>query len=286
METITNKTTIGEMLDKLNAEGTYEEIPPVVEKILKKVSDDLVNTEAFRLAMLEKADFVAEFFCPSLPVSNTDKDKDIETAVKTAVSVTVPTVKINDSGLLELDTTVKVITFKQIYSAYVNHLAFSHADHKATKADRISANEHFFGKLGIGLLDLMTHSARKLTSIGTIKDGAEKLTTNANYKVSKSALDEFCKAQGKENPFDKDSNTGYSEQISTVLSYFTDNEVKTNAYYCKGLYQMICNRGKYGAMTFADTNTAMQHLAIICRYVTNGLRLPVTDKSNVYKVIK
>ena len=226
-------------------------------------------------------DFRKAFFCVEL--SANIPEKELEKAVKESVSVKLSAVKITDTGLLEETSRVKTLSFSEIFSGKLELFAFAHADKKITATDKAEAYKHFFGSDGVGYCDLLTHSARCFMSIGTETDGKEKFKMSADYVKTFEKVNAEYEKQGKENPFAKVSNTAYSQQITDVINYFIpDNKVKFNAYHAKALFQMICNRGKYGKSVIADTLTVFNALAIVYRYACNGYKLPTNNRSTIY----
>lgn len=274
------KNLITKANEKKNAH--YVDVPSNIVTAVTEINNEIVTEYCKGLANLTKADFINAFFNVQV-AENLTSDKDIETAIKNSVSVRVLAVSVNDNGLIELDENkIKSIAFTDILRAKISSLAFCHSDNKPTKADRITANKYFFGDNGIGYLELFTHSAYKFMCI---EDKTFK--PNANYEKAFAEVAEICTKANKQNPFDKHSNSGYSEQIELLCEYFIGVEhTKLNAYHCKAIFQMICNRNRYGKFTIEDINTIYNSLAIVYRYAHNGYKLPINDKSTIYKVTK
>lgn len=274
--------TLIQMVENANAieNATYTAIP---NEILEKATEEnnvIISEFCYKLATLEKADFINAFF--NVKLISGISEKEIEKAVKNAVSVEIQELSINDSGLIEISTAEKPIFFKDIFKARCDYHANAHTD-KKPKEDKQKAIRHFFGELGIGYCDLITHTARKYTNIEEKAD----FKPNANYTKTFNKVTEICTENGKSNPFDKASNSGYNEQIEMIYNYFIgENSAKVTAYHAKALFQIICNRNKFGKLTIADTNAVMNALAIVYRYAFNGYKLPTNDKSTIYKVIE
>jgi len=274
--------TMVQMVENANAieNASYTTIP---NEILEKATEEnnaIISEFCYKLATLEKADFINAFF--NVKLISGISEKEIEKAVKNAVSVEIQELSINDSGLIEISTTEKPIFFKDIFKARCEYHANAHTD-KKPKEDKQKAIKHFFGDLGVGYCDLITHTARKYTNIEEKAD----FKPNANYTKTFNKVTEICTENGKSNPFDKSSNSGYNEQIEMIFNYFVgENSAKVTAYHAKAIFQIICNRNKFGKLTIADTNAVMNALAIVYRYAFNGYKLPTNDKSTIYKVIE
>ena len=277
VSTNTNAKAFLEMVANANANATFKEIPVEIVAECDKVNEELSKNTKDYFATLSKEEFINKFFNVSIPKNL--KENEIEKHIKNSVSSEQISLYVNDNSLIEYKITNKPISFKEIFVAKLNLLAKAHADEKITKADKQKANEIYFGSYGIGYCDLLTHSARLFTNID------EKApTTNASYKKTFEKVNEIC-GENATNPFTKSTNSGYSEQISLVANYFIgENATKLNAYYCKGLFQMICNRGKFGKYTIADTNTVLNAFAIVYRYAFNGYKMPTKEKSKIYKI--
>jgi hypothetical protein len=100
-------------------------------------------------------------------------------------------------------------------------------------------------------------------------------------------LDKKYAKLDKENPFKLNSNNAYTLQITDTIAYFVeDTTTKLFSYHCKAVFQMVCNRNKYGKLTIASTNDVINALAIVYRYAFNGYKLPTSDNSDIYKAIK
>ena len=173
------KTKITKANEKKNA--NYTEIPSALVSDMEKVNAESVSEYCKGIASLENADFINTFF--NVSIEKGLNEKALEKAMKNAFSVDIVVLSINDNGLIEMQTKAKPIFFSDILKAKIELLAFSHSDKKPTKQDRITANKHFFGENGIGYLELLTHSARKFTSI---EDNTEK--PNANYEKAFSEI--------------------------------------------------------------------------------------------------
>lgn len=274
-------TTLEQMVNNANAieNAMYTAIPTEVVEKLQEENNAIFTNECYRLATLEKSDFINAFF--NVKLVSGISEKEIEKAVKTAVSVKVFDLSINDNGLIEISTTEKPIFFKDVFNARCSYHANAHTD-KKPKEDKQKAIKHFFGDLGVGYCDLLTHSAYLFTNIDDIK-----FKPNANYTKTYNKVTEICEKSKKANPFEKDTNSGYNEQLAMIVSYFIgENSAKVTAYHAKAIFQMICNRNKFGKLTIADTNAVMNAFAIVYRYAFNGYKLPTNDKSTIYKVIK
>ena len=283
MENKTNNTaTLLEMVEKANAleNANYSAIPTEIMEKANEENAEIFNNECYRLATLEKSDFINAFFNVALVKGISEKE--IEKAVKTAVSVSVSDLSINDNGLIEINAIEKPIFFKDIFKARCEYHANGHTD-KTPKADKQKAIKHFFGDLGVGYCDLITHTARKYTNI----DEKADFKPNANYTKTFNKVAEICENSKKANPFEKASNSGYNEQIEMIFNYFIgENSANVTAYHAKAIFQIICNRNKFGKLTIADTNGVMNALAIVYRYAFNGYKLPTNDKSTIYKVLE
>ena len=277
----TIKLTLAEMVENANAveNANYTAIPSEIVEEMQEVNDSIFNGECRRLATLEKADFIKAFF--NVELKKDIPEKEIEKAVKNAVSVEVYALSINDGGLIEIETVSKPIFFKDIFKARCDYHASTHTD-KKPKEDKQKAISHFFGAFGVGYLDLLTHSAYTFTNID---DTAFK--PNAYYIKTLAKVTEICEEIKKSNPFEKKTNSGYCEQLTMICNYFIDaDSAKVTAYHAKAIFQMICNRNKYGKFTIADTYAVMNAFAIVYRYAFNGYKLPTNDKSTIYKVEK
>lgn len=283
MKNTTNaNATLQQMVENANAveNANYTAIPTeIMEKAIEE-NNALFNNECYRIATLEKADFINAFF--NVKLVSGIPEKEIEKAVKTAVSVKINDLSINDNGLIEINAVDKPIFFKDIFKARCEYHANAHID-KKPKKDKQDATKHFFGDLGVGYCDLITHTARKYTNI----DEKADFKPNANYKKTFAKVTEICENAKRQNPFDKTSNGGYNEQIEMIYNYFIgENSAKVTSYHAKAIFQIICNRNKFGKLTIADTNGVMNALAIVYRYAFNGYKLPTNDKSTIYKVIE
>lgn len=289
MEKNTNKVTLKAMVKDVNSieNASYTDltIPSDILAKLKEENDTLFENACKNLASKSKKEFFKAFF--SIDIEKGLDEKDTEKAVKNAVSCKQFAIVVNDNGLLEIDTKSKVINFVDVLNAKIDLIAFKNADKKPTKADRIKANRFYFGDFGKGYIDILTHNARQFTSIGNADDTKEEYTLNANYDKSLSMLDEKYAKLKKDNPFTLQSNNAYTLQIMDIIEYFVENtDVKLFSYHCKAVFQMICNRNKFGKLTIANTNDVLNALAIIYRYAFNGYKLPTTDKTDIYKSIK
>jgi hypothetical protein len=279
----TNNTnaTLEMMVNEANAieNANYSAIPVEIMEKLQEENNAIFENECYRLATLNRADFIKAFF--NIELVQGISEKEIEKAVKTAVSVLIFDLSINDGGLIEITTIAKPIFFKDIFKARCDYHANAHTD-KNPKADKNKAIKHFFGEIGVGLCDLLTHSAYLFTRIDDIQ-----YKPNAYYKKAYDQVTAMCAEIEKTNPFEKSSNSGYCEQLTMVCNYFIgENSAKVTAYHAKAIFQMICNRNKFGKMTIADTNAVMNAFAIVYRYAFNGYKLPTNDKSTIYKVIE
>lgn len=273
--------TLEQMVNNANAleNASYTTIPNEILEKMQEENNAIFDNECYRLATLEKADFINAFF--NVELVKGIPEKEIEKAVKTAVSVEIFDLSINDNGLIEITTTEKPIFFKDIFKARCDFYANGHTD-KKPKEDKQKAIKHFFGDLGVGYCDLITHSAYLFTNIDDIK-----FKPNANYTKTYNKVTEICEKSNKSNPFEKSTNSGYNEQLTMLVEYFIgDNSAKVTAYHAKAIFQMICNRNKFGKLTIADTNAVMNAFAIVYRYAFNGYKLPTNDKSTIYKVIE
>lgn len=273
--------TLETMVNNANAleNAVYTTIPNEILEKLQEENNALFENECYKLATLEKADFINAFF--NVELVKGISEKEIEKAVKTAVSVEIFDLSINDNGLIEINTTQKPIFFKDIFKARCEFHANAHTD-KKPKEDKQKAIKHFFGDLGVGYCDLITHSAYLFTNIDDIK-----FKPNANYTKTFNQVTKICENSKKSNPFEKSTNSGYNEQLTMLVDYFVgENSAKVTAYHTKAIFQMICNRNKFGKLTIADTNAVMNAFAIVYRYAFNGYKLPTNDKSTIYKVEK
>ena len=119
----------------------------------------------------------------------------------------------------------------------------------------------------------------------SIEDKTEN--PNANYNKAFAEISSLCEKANKQNPFDKVSNTGLTEQINLVIDYFIgENACKLNAYHTKAIFQMVCHRNKFGKFTIENINNVFNAFAIVYRYAFNGYKLPTNDKSTIYKVFR
>ena len=283
MEYIMKNTNVNleTMVNNANAleNASYSAIPNEILEKMQEENNAIFNDECYRLATLEKSDFINAFF--NVELVKGIPEKEIEKAVKTAVSVSVFDLSINDNGLIEISKTEKPIFFKDIFKARCDYYANGHTD-KNAKADKQKAIKDFFGDLGVGYCDLITHSAYLFTNIDDVK-----FKPNANYTKTYNKVTEICEKSKKANPFEKSTNSGYNEQLTMICDYFIgENSAKVTAYHAKAIFQMICNRNKFGKLTIADTNAVMNAFAIVYRYAFNGYKLPTNDKSTIYKVIE
>lgn len=273
--------TLEQMVENANAieNANYTAIPNEIMEKMQEENNAIFSNECYRLATLEKSDFINAFF--NIELVKGIPEKEIEKAVKTAVSVKIFDLSINDNGLIEISKTEKPIFFKDVFKARCDYHANAHTD-KNAKADKQKAIKHFFGDLGVGYCDLITHSAYLFTNIDDTK-----FKPNANYTKTYNKVTEICKEIGKSNPFEKTTNSGYNEQLTMLVEYFIgENSAKVTAYHTKAIFQMVCNRNKFGKLTIADTNAVMNAFAIVYRYAFNGYKLPTNDKSTIYKVIE
>ena len=223
-------TTLETMVNNANAieNATYSVIPNEISETMQEINNEIFSNECYRLATLEKTDFINAFF--NVALVKGIPEKEIEKAVKTAVSVEVFTLSINDGGLIEIGTTAKPIFFKDILNARIEHESKKHTD-KKPKEDKQKAIKHFFGDFGVGYCDLLTHSAYIFTNIDNVE-----FKPNAYYIKTLAKVTEICKEVGKSNPFDKDTNSGYCEQLTMICNYFIDNNVaKVTAYHTKAI---------------------------------------------------
>lgn len=270
-------TTIHQLIERLNASENahFNDVPQAVINEMSTVNASIIDAEASRLASLDKAEFFAIFFSPVLPQGL--QGKDAEKAVKNAVSITTYKVFVNDNALLDIMEVQTAIPFKKVFDAKVKSFEFAHTDKKPAE-DKRNAYRFYFGDLGVGLCDLLTHSAFQFCDIGE-----NELKVNQNYVKALHAVQELCDEQKKQNPFGKKSNNGYTEQLTMVYQYFMDNAVNVTAYHAKAIFQMVCPRNKYGKQSIANTLTMFDALAVVYRYAYNGYKLPITDNSNIYK---
>lgn len=282
-------TTLKAMVKEANAieNASYTDvtIPSDILLQLKAENDTLFENACKSLANKSKKEFYNTFFATEIEKGLAEKDT--EKAIKNAVSCKQYALVINDNGLIDIDTKSKVINFADVLKAKIALISFKNADKKPTKADIIKANKFYFGDYGKGYIDILTHNARVYTSIGNIDDTIETYTLNANYDKSMSMLDTKYTKLKKDNPFKLTSNNAYTLQIMDIIEYFVENtDIKLFNYHCKAVFQMICNRNKYGKFTIASTNDVLNALAIVYRYAFNGYKLPTTDKTDIYKATK
>ena len=277
--------TLNELIKEANAqEKVYNKnnIPSVILEKVEELNTAELDNAKKHYASMPADDFRKAFFAVEL--SANIPEEDLEKAIKESVSVKLSAIKITDTGLIEEATRIKSLSFAEIFSGKLDLLAFAHADKKVTATDRAEAFKHFFGNDGVGYCDLLTHSARKFMSIGTENDGVERFKMTADYVKTFEKVNAEYEKQGKENPFTKMSNTAFSQQITDVINYFMpDNKVKFTAYHTKALFQMVCNRGKYGKSTISDILTVFNALAIVYRYAVNGYKLPTNNRSTIYE---
>lgn len=286
MKTTENTKTLQELIKVANESGIVfnknrSNIPADITAKLEKLNETEIETVCKYYASMTQSDFIKAFFAVEL--SKNIAEKDIEKAVKNAVSVTLSDVKVTETGLIEECERIKSITFAEIFKAKTELLAFSHSDKKVTAKDKADTFRHFFGNDGVGYCDLLTHSARCFMSIGTETDGKEKFKMSAEYVKTFEKVEKEYTDKGKENPFKKASNTAFSQQITDTINYFIpENETLLNAYHFKGLAQIICFRNKFGKATISDTLNVFNALAIIYRYAFNGYKLPTNNRSTIY----
>ena len=260
-------------------------IPQEVIKQLETENKEIFLNACKTLANKSKKAFFKSFFAVEVKKELTEKET--EKAIKEAVSCKQSKLKVNDNGLIDIETTKKVINFADVLNAKIELIAFKNADKKPTKADITNANRFYYGSYGKGYIDIITHNARQFMSIGNADDSKEEYTLNANYEKSLDMLNTKYATLNKENPFLLTSNNAYTLQIMDIIEYFTENtDVKLFNYHCKAVFQMICNRNKFGKMSIVSQNDVLNILAIVYRYAFNGYKLPTNDKSNIYKTIK
>lgn len=281
----TLKTMVKEANNIENACYTDVTIPSAILAQLKVENDTLFENACKRLANMTKKAFYKAFFATEIEKGLSEKD--VEKHIKNAISCIQYALIINDNGLIDIDTKTKTIAFADVVKAKAELLAFSHADKDVTKEDKIKANKFYFGDFGKGYLDIITHNARVYMSIGNADDSLEAFTLNANFDKSMSMLDDKYAKLKKDNPFKLNSNNAYTLQIMDIVEYFTDNtDIKLFNYHCKAVFQMVCNRNKYGKLTIANAYSVLDSIAMVYRYAFNGYKLPITDKSDIYKTIK
>lgn len=262
-------------------------IPSAIVTELETINKAMFTDACKALASKSKKEFFKAFF--TVKVASGLAEKDTADAIKNAVSAKQFTLSVNDGGLIELVDSLKPISFNDVLAAKIKLLAFAHADQTATKADRVTAIKFYFGDYGKGYLDILTHNARQFASIGNCdsENTAETITLNANGKKSLEMLEaKYAKAK-KDNPFVAKSNNALTAQIMDSVEYFINStDTKLFSYHCKGLFQMICYRNKYGKLFIAKDTEAFNSLAIVYRYAFNGYKLPTADKTDIYKTIK
>lgn len=285
----TTKATLKAMVKEANAieNASYTDItiPSNILLQLKAENDELFDNACKALANKSKKEFFKSFF--AVEIEKGIAEKDLEKAIKSAISCKQYGLTITDDGLIKIENKEKTISFNDVLNAKINLLAFKNADKKPTKADRVKANKFYFGDFGKGYLDIFVHNARQFTSIGNNDDTIEEYILNVNYEKSMDMLNAKYTKLGKDNPFTLNSNNAYTLQIMDIIEYFVENaDVKLFNYHCKAVFQMICNRNKYGKLTISSTNDVLNALAIVYRYAFNGYKLPTTDKSDIYKSIK
>ena len=288
MKKANENKTLKQMVAEANAieNAVYTEfsIPADILEKVKKDNVELYEAYCKKLAGKSKKAFFETFM--QVKVKANLPEKETEKAIKEAVSITQTTLKINDAGQIEIDYKLKPVSFADVIKAKETLLATKNADGKATKQDKINAIRHFFGSYGKGYADIITHNARQFTSIGNADDTDETYTLNANYEKAMTMLNEKYSKAGKENPFANQSGNAYTMQIMDIVEYFLENaEIKLFSYHCKALFQMVCNRNKFGKLTIAGANDIVNSLAIVYRYAYNGYKLPTNDKSDIYKAL-
>lgn len=283
------KNTLETMVKNANAieNAMYTEttIPTDITKHCDKLNLELFSEVTYKLATASYKDFINAFF--NVKVKEGLKENEVMNAMKNAVSCKEYEIIVNDNSLLEIKAKIKAISFTDILNHRIQIEALENADYKPTAKNKANAVRHFFGTYGKGYIDILTHNARLFTSIGNTNDSKEDIKLNANGEKSMEMLNEKYTKIGKENPFVNNSKNALTAQIMDAVEYFTDNtDIKMYSYHCKALFQMICNRNRYGKLTIAKDTDVMNMLAIVYRYAYNGYKLPTTDKTDIYKTTK
>lgn len=101
--------TLEQMVENANAmeNANYTTIPNEIMEKMQEENNAIFSNECYRLATLEKSDFINAFF--NVELVKGIPEKEIEKAVKTAVSVKIFDLSINDNGLIEISKTEKPI---------------------------------------------------------------------------------------------------------------------------------------------------------------------------------
>ena len=146
--------------------------------------------------------------------------------------------------------------------------------------DKKKATAKLFGVYGCGYAQLLTHSAVKHEM------KADAFKVNADYKATLALVDKICAEAHKENAFNKDSKSGYCEQLALALDFFLGdrNSAKLTYHHYERFAKIVCNCSKRGKVTIADKLGVIQALAIVYRYAYNGYKLPTKDRSDIYTV--